>query len=126
MTCKVPACVDVWAYCGVCLRCCSIPVEQLAGSNFWIDLCRSKNGIIYSYHMANASITKKSFVEGMSEFIGPKNGVVNDAVLSLCKKFPLSLLAYSKAHFLNYQAGDLYNLKSRIVHNVAENIVRYD
>ena len=76
--------------------------------------------------MANASITKKSFVEGMSEFIGMKNGVMNEAILSLCKKFPLSLLAYSKAHFLKYQAGDLYNLKSRIVNNVAENVVRYD
>jgi len=122
----VPACVDVWAYCGVFLRCCSIPIEQVAGSNFWFDLCRSKNGIIYSYHMANASITKKSFVQGMAAFIGTKNPVMNDAVLSLCKKFPLSLLAYSKTHFLNYGAGELLNLKSHIVHNVAENIVRYD
>ena len=76
--------------------------------------------------MVNASITKKSFVKGMAEFIGPKNSVMNDVIVRLCKEFPLNLLAFPKTHFLKHQAADLYNLKSRIITNVAENVVRYD
>lgn len=76
--------------------------------------------------MQGASIAKDSFVSGMHEFTGKLNQVMNKAIIALCKVFPLRLLTFPKAHMVANGASNLYDLKSRIIINIAENLVRYD
>jgi hypothetical protein len=76
--------------------------------------------------MQNAWVAKSSIMPGLKGFIGPYNNAMNHCILQLCKEFPLSVLAFPKQYMMSHGANDLFHLKSRIIRNVAENIVRYD
>jgi hypothetical protein len=103
----------------------SLQVELLAACNFWRDICRSSKSRVLFYHSQNTAIAKNSFVEGLPPHRGTLNDVMNNAIFAMCREFPLNLLTYPKAHMINHGAGNLLNLKSRIIDNIAENIVRY-
>lgn len=102
-----------------------LPLEKLANANFWLDIGRARNEIVFYYHMVNTSVAKSSHLEGLTEFTGDLNAVMNKAVLSMCKEFPLSLLAYTKNFMTAGGAGDLFNLKPRIIRCMSEHIIRY-
>lgn len=106
------------------LCCFRLPLEALSNCNFWSDICRSRTGVAFFYHMQNTAGAKTSHLEGLEAHMGPLNGVMNKCIVSMCKEFPLALVAYSKTYMTAGGAGDLFNLKPRIIRCMAENIIR--
>ena len=102
-----------------------LPLEHLANRNFWKDICRAKNRHVYFYASSNTAAYKASFLENLEDFIGPANDAMNKAIASMCKQYPLNLIAFSKTHMLKHGAGELFNLKERMLMCMAENIIRY-
>lgn len=74
--------------------------------------------------MQNTAVAKTSHLEGLEAHLGSLNGVMNKSIVGMCKEFPLSLVAYNKIYMTSGGAGDLFNLKPRIIRCLAENIVR--
>jgi hypothetical protein len=79
---------------------------------------------VFFYHSSNTALYKSSFLEGLDEFCGEKNVFLNKAIVAMCKEFPLNSIAFSKTHMLKHGAGNLFNLKQRMIQCVAENIIR--
>lgn len=102
-----------------------LPLEVLSNSNFWLDVCRSRDGVVFFYHSQNTLQAVSSRKEGLPEHTGRLNKAMNAAISSMCKEFPLALVAYRKNFMTSGGAGDLFNLKPRIIRCMAEQIVRY-
>lgn len=100
-------------------------MEQFVNLYFWDDMCQSRDNCIFFYHMANSSAAKSSRKEGHKGHVGKANHRMNQAILAMCKEFPLSSLAYTKDYLLHKGVGDMFNLKQRVIRSVADNVVRY-
>ena len=103
---------------------CRIPLQILSGVNFWNDICRSRDEIVFYYHFPNTAAAKNSALSGWKQHQGKLNEVVSKALVKLCKEKPFSFIAHQKDFMITHGAGDLFNLKSKVVRELAENLVR--
>ena len=109
----------------------SVPLESLNSLNFWKDICRTsrfqRSGKVhvFYYHSSNLAAFKESVIEDWGPHTGKANKKMNQAIVTLCREYPLALVSYGKGYMIRYGCADLFNHKPRLVRNIAEQLVRF-
>jgi hypothetical protein len=110
----------------LCLFCIgsSVAIEKYHDCNFWKDLGRSRPNLVFYYHMRGTAMTKSSRLNGWAKHEGKFHKLLNNDLLKMCREYPLSLFCHQIHYMQMNGAGDLANLKPRVIRCVAEHIIR--